>query len=243
MTGAQRGADETATSPSIDLRSAEAAPSIPALAELDALVAHRSLGLLVASVREYAIFSLDPAGVIQTWNVGAQRIKGYTEHEIVGRHFSIFYLPEDRQTGMPEAALADATAHGQWSGSGWRVRKDNTRFWANVVITAVFDHVGDLRGFVKLTSDETDRGVAHESDRRLDLMLERERIALALSDTTVRGIFDATLALDSALAMTNDRKVAERIRNAIAALDGTLAGIRSTVNGLKAAGDASPDHD
>jgi PAS domain S-box-containing protein len=123
--------------------------------------------LLVSAVREYAIFMLDPEGNIATWNLGAQRIKGYAPKEIIGRHFSTFYSEEDIQNGKPARELAIARELGSVEDEGWRVRKDGTRFWANVVITAVYDAQGALRGFAKVTRDITDRKKAEETQRAL----------------------------------------------------------------------------
>ncbi len=123
--------------------------------------------LLVSSVRDYAIFMLDPEGYITTWNKGAQRIKGYAPEEIIGRHFSNFYPEEDRRNRKPERELEIARAEGAVEDEGWRIRKDGTRFWANVVITAVRDAQGELRGFAKVTRDMTDRKQAEEIQRSL----------------------------------------------------------------------------
>jgi PAS domain S-box-containing protein len=123
--------------------------------------------LLVSAVREYAIFMLDPEGNIATWNDGAQRIKQYKPEEIIGRHFSTFYSEEDVQNGKPARELAIARAEGSVEDVGWRIRKDGTRFWANVVITAVRDAHGQLRGFAKVTRDITDRKKAEETQRAL----------------------------------------------------------------------------
>jgi PAS domain S-box-containing protein len=109
--------------------------------------------LLVESVVDYAIFILDPDGRVASWNAGAERIKGYTAEEILGRHFSIFYPPEVVARGWPERELEGARAEGRFEDEGWRVRKDGSRFWANVVITALYDRQGDLRGFAKVTRD------------------------------------------------------------------------------------------
>ncbi|HET8656625.1 MAG TPA: PAS domain S-box protein, partial [Longimicrobiaceae bacterium] len=95
--------------------------------------------LFVDSVQDYAIFMLDPEGRIISWNRGAARIKGYTEEEVLGKHFSIFYTPEDRETHFPEYALERAAREGRFEDEGWRVRKDGSRFWADVVITALRD--------------------------------------------------------------------------------------------------------
>jgi PAS domain S-box-containing protein len=118
--------------------------------------------LLVESVADYAIFLLDPHGQIKTWNKGAERIKGYAGSEIIGKHFSIFYTTEDVQRGHPLDELAIATSEGRYEEEGWRVRKDGSRFWANVVITALKDESGGLYGFAKVTRDVTDRRRAEE---------------------------------------------------------------------------------
>jgi PAS domain S-box-containing protein len=113
--------------------------------------------LLVESVRDYAIFALDPKGFILTWNPGAERFKGYKEHEIVGQHFSVFYTQEDRDRDYPGYELEVAAREGRFEDEGWRLRKDGTRFWANVVITALRDPSGKLVGFAKVTRDLTER--------------------------------------------------------------------------------------
>jgi len=123
--------------------------------------------LLVASVQDYAIFMLDPGGHIASWNIGAERIKQYRFDEIVGKHFSTFYPPEDVAAGKPERELREAIRDGRIEDEGWRVRKDGSRFWANVVITAVFDELGELRGFAKVTRDVTARKQAEETQRAL----------------------------------------------------------------------------
>ncbi|MEA2764449.1 MAG: hypothetical protein QOK07_853, partial [Gemmatimonadaceae bacterium] len=118
--------------------------------------------LLVHGVRDYAIFMLDTSGHITTWNTGAQRIKGYTSEEIIGKHFSIFYTAEDLEDGKPARELEIATKTGVYEEEGWRLRKDGTRFWANVVITALRKPDGSLAGFAKVTRDLTERRAAQE---------------------------------------------------------------------------------
>jgi PAS domain S-box-containing protein len=122
---------------------------------------------LIEGVQEYAIFMLDPEGRVTTWNAGAQRIKGYTAQEIVGQHLSRFYPPEDVQAGKPARALKTAATTGKFEDEGWRVRKDGSRFWASVVLTALRDETGVLRGFTKITRDLTERKRAEENARRL----------------------------------------------------------------------------
>jgi len=112
--------------------------------------------LLVEGVREYAIFQLDTEGNVASWNAGAQRLKGYESAEIIGKHFSVFYPQEARLNDEPRQILARAVRHGQSEGEGWRVRKDGSRFWANVAVTALRDSNGQLLGFAKLTRDTTE---------------------------------------------------------------------------------------
>ena len=109
--------------------------------------------LLVENVRDYGIFLLDPQGIVTTWNVGAQNIKGYTKDEIVGRHFSVFYTPDAIARHWPQQELKLAVEHGRFEDEGWRLRKGQVAFWANVVITPIFDGEGRLRGFAKITRD------------------------------------------------------------------------------------------
>ena len=131
-----------------------------------------SFSLLVESVRDYAILMLDPEGRVLTWNRGAEAIKGYRAGEIIGKPFSRFYPPEDVQAHKPERALEAATRDGRIEDEGWRIRKDGSRFWADVVITAVRDAQGRLRGFVKVTRDLTERRRMEEKLRRSE---ERSR--------------------------------------------------------------------
>jgi len=122
--------------------------------------------LLVEGVRDYAIFGLDGAGRVSTWNAGAERIKGYREDEIVGQHFSRFYPPEAVSAGTPARLLALAARDGRVEDEGWRVRKDGSRFWANVIITAVRDPEGAVVGFAKVTRDLTERKAVEDALRR-----------------------------------------------------------------------------
>lgn len=116
--------------------------------------------LMVDSVRDYAIFMLDPYGHVASWNRGAQRIKGYTADEIIGQHFSVFYPPEDLATDKPGMELRVASLEGRFEDEGIRVRKDGSVFWANVVLTAVRDEDDTLLGFTKVTRDLTERRAA-----------------------------------------------------------------------------------
>lgn len=132
--------------------------------------------LLVDSVRDYAIFVLSPDGRVLTWNAGAQALKGYEKEEIIGQHFSKFYLPEAVQSGWPARELLLAEKEGRFSDEGWRVRKDGTSFWASVVITPLRNSAGVLSGFAKVTQDMTDRRQAAERIQELNREL-RARVA------------------------------------------------------------------
>ena len=155
-----------------------AATTLPSLA-LSAAVISRERALakseqdyrrLVDSVRDYAIFMLDPEGRVATWNAGAERIKGYSAEAILGRHFRCFYTDEDREERLPERALATAAETGRFEIEGWRVRRDGSRFWASVVISAIRDEQGGLVGFTKVTRDITER---HEAQAALEQTREK----------------------------------------------------------------------
>lgn len=135
--------------------------------------------LLVDAVQDYGIFMLDPAGLIMSWNQGAQRLKGYTADEVIGQHFSIFYPPDARAAHWPDEELRLAAENGKHEEEGWRVRKDGSRFWANVVITALRDASGGLTGFGKVTRDLTERrehlNALRQSEERFRLLIEGVR--------------------------------------------------------------------
>ncbi|MBK8017445.1 MAG: PAS domain S-box protein [Betaproteobacteria bacterium] len=165
-----------ASTPSDD-RPAKAAPDILQNTE-------ERFRLLVETVTDYAIFLLDAEGHVLTWNTGAQRIKGYEAHEIVGRHFSQFYPPDVVQRGWPAEELRQAARQGHFEDEGWRLRKDGSRFWANVVITALRDRKGVLQGFAKITRDLTERRAQEEALRRSE-----ERLRLVIEAVVDYAIF------------------------------------------------------
>jgi PAS domain S-box-containing protein len=131
--------------------------------------------LLVDSVEDYAIFLLDPEGYIQTWNKGAQKNKGYTADEIIGKHFSTFYLPEDVAAKKPERELKLARQLGRVEDEDWRVRKDGSQFWANVVITVLRDEDGEVVGFAKVTRDLTVRKRNEDTLRSSNVLLKKQQ--------------------------------------------------------------------
>jgi PAS domain S-box-containing protein len=163
----------------------------------------RRFELLVRGVTDYAIYMLDLDGYITSWNTGAERIKGYTDAEILGEHFSLFFTPEDQQRDFPKYILAQARKNGRFESEGWRVRKNGARFWANAVIDAIRDNKGQLIGFAKITRDMTERQAAQETLR------ESERQFRLL----VSGVTDyALFMLDPQGIVTNWNQGAERIK-------------------------------
>ncbi len=154
-----------------------------------------SYRLLVDSVKDYAIFMLDPTGHVLTWNAGAQRIKGYAPEEIIGQHFSRFYTAEDKAKSTPEHELAMAAKEGQWEDEGWRVRKDGSLFWANVVITRLMKE-GRLVGFAKVTRDMTGqkkyRDVLEEAREKCEKLVALRTEELQRSEEMFRSAFEQT---------------------------------------------------
>jgi len=159
--------------------------------------------LLVQSILDYAIYLLDPNGFVTSWNAGAERIKGFRAEEIVGKHFSTFYTPEDRKAGVPTRVLETARSEGKFEGEGWRVRKDGTRFWASVVVDAIKDESGEVIGFAKITRDMTEQRAAQQA------LLDAERTFRIL----VQGVTDyAIYMLDPDGRVTNWNAGAQRIK-------------------------------
>ncbi|MBY5323441.1 hybrid sensor histidine kinase/response regulator [Rhizobium leguminosarum] len=129
--------------------------------------------LLVDAITDYAIYMLSPEGIVTSWNTGAQRFKGYKPPEILGEHFSRFYLEEDRAAGLPARALATAAEHGRFEGEGWRQRKDGSRFWAHVIIDPIRRPSGELIGYAKITRDLTERRAAEQAIRQSEEQFRR----------------------------------------------------------------------
>jgi PAS domain S-box-containing protein len=165
--------------------------------------AERRLQLLIDSVSDYGIFMLDPTGRIESWNRGAEQIKGYRPQEIIGQTIERFYTAEDRASGKPRALLDAARTNGRVEDEGWRLRKDGTRFWADVVITSQRDADGELLGFIKVTRDLTERREAEM--RRLDLVHTQEALKLRDEFLSIAAhelrtpLFALKLQLESAL--------------------------------------------
>jgi len=159
--------------------------------------------LLIDAVIDYAIYMIDPDGIITSWNAGARRFKGYEEAEILGQHFSRFYTEDDRRAGLPQRALDTALTEGRFEGEGWRVRKDGTHFWSHVVIDPIRDSSGTLLGFAKITRDLTDRKMAEEV-----LKQSEQQFRLLVQSVTDYAIY--MLAPDGRL--TNWNPGAQRIK-------------------------------
>ncbi|MBD0334596.1 MAG: PAS domain S-box protein [Cyanobacteria bacterium Co-bin13] len=144
--------------------------------------------LMIENVRDYAIYSLDPGGHILNWNYGAERLKGYQANEVIGQHFSCFYTPDEVQQGLPQIVLDQAALDGRWEQQGWRLRKDGSRFWADVVLTALWDEAGSLRGFSEVVRDISDRKAAEERLRQL--LKELTGMQFALDQAAILAITD-----------------------------------------------------
>jgi len=153
---------------------------------------------LVEGVRDYAIFLLDAHGDVASWNQGAERIKGYSADEIIGKHFSTFYPPESIGQGWPEQELQLAKDEGRLEDEGWRVRKDGSRFWASVTITALRDENGNTEGFLKITRDLTARKQAEEQSARL-VREQAAREAAEISERRALFLAEASEALAASL--------------------------------------------
>jgi PAS domain S-box-containing protein len=184
--------------------------------------------LLVESVQDYALFMLDPAGRIASWNHGAERIKGYRAAEVVGRHFSLFYTRDDIDSGKPDAALEQAAASGRFEDVGWRVRKDGSLFWAGVVVTALRDENGKLRGFGKVTHDLTERRQATQqlaqNESRLRSALDHDLTPAfgANPDSPIGHDLDGLInmiARDLQPPLRNIEMLAAQVRDGVAELN------------------------
>ena len=161
------------------------------------------LRLLIDAVVDYAIYMIDPEGIVVSWNAGAARIKGYDEAEILGAHFSRFYTPGDRQDGTPQRALRTAIEEGRFEGEGWRVRKDGSHFWSHVVIDPIRDPQGKLLGFAKITRDLTERKAAEET-----LKQSEQQFRLLVQSVTDYAIY----MLDPTGRVSNWNMGAQRIK-------------------------------
>jgi PAS domain S-box-containing protein len=198
-------------------------PAPPPRSRVETLLeGERAFALLVDAVQEYAIFLLDPQGTILTWNRGAQRIKGYAASEIIGQHFSVFYTAEERAEDLPAHVLEVARREGTCLSEGWRVRKDGTRFWADIVVTALRDPDGELYAYAKVTRDMSERRASEERERQL--LAEREARSAAEEALRARERFLSIAAHELRTPVTTLRLSADLLlrRRAAARLDEQL---------------------
>jgi PAS domain S-box-containing protein len=195
--------------------------------------------LLVEGVTDYAIFMLDPSGRVATWNLGAKRIKGYSAEEIIGQHLSIFYPQEEVARGWPEHELKVAAAEGRFEDEGWRVRKDGSLFWANVIITAVYEH-GRLSGFSKVTRDLTERRQTEQELRQgrdlLEKRVEERTEELTRANAKLQREIEERRRAEQELAAA-DRRKNEFLATLAHELRNPLAPIRHALQLLHMAGD------
>jgi PAS domain S-box-containing protein len=195
------------------------------LAQADLQRSEEQFRLLVQSVTDYAIYMLDPEGTVASWNLGAQRIKGYRPEDIIGQHFSTFYTDEDRLSHMPEQALEMAAQEGRFEKEGWRVRKDGTRFWANVIIDAIRDHDGTLLGFAKITRDITEKREAQRALEQTRQELFQAQKMEAVGQLTGGMAHDFNNLLMAVLgSLEIARKRALQGRNIIPLIDNAIQG-------------------
>lgn len=183
--------------------------------------------LLVTAVSDYAIYMLDTDGNVASWNAGAERIKGYSADEVVGRHFRIFYPEEERVRGHPEHNLELALANGAYAEEGWRLRRDGSRFWASVVITAVYDDGGHHRGFAKVTRDQTDQRV-YEDDRKRAIEQQAHLLAVTAHELrTPAAVIEGSVSLlrehASATGDTQPKQLLDALASSARRLDRLVA--------------------
>jgi len=203
------------------IRPAERAPATGKRTLADLAHGPEAIRLLVDAVLDYAIFLIGPDGHVLTWNQGAERIKGYRASEVIGKHISIFYTPEDVEAGRPERILRQAARSGRADDEGWRLRKDGTSFWADASVHALYDH-GRLYGFAKITRDMTEARAAAERERQLAVEREarlaaeealraRDRFLSIASHELKTPVASLQLAVD-ALLMSRERGVLDQGR-------------------------------
>jgi PAS domain S-box-containing protein len=197
-------------------RSKESHPSPRAVNPV--LGGEESFRLLVESVKDYAIVMLDPEGRVVTWNAGAERIKGYTPKEIIGKHFSCFYPPEAVERGQPQHELDTAARDGRFEDEGWRVRKDGSKFWANAIITSLNAPDGSLRGFAKVTRDLTER-------KRAEEQIQQQSKEIQELSTPVMQVWEGvvTAPLIGSLDSQRTQQFMERLLNRIVETNSPVA--------------------
>jgi PAS domain S-box-containing protein len=188
--------------------------------------------LLVESASSLAIFDLDPEGRVSSWNDGARRLKGYERDEIVGKHYSVFYTPDDVAVDKPRRLLAEAARSGRVEEFGTRVRKNGSRFQATVSITASTDSDGHLRGFTKIIRDNSIALQARDELERLHLVEQRVHIGRDLHDGAIQAMFAVGMGLQALAADIDNAAATERLQQFVVALDDTITELRGFIAGL-----------
>ncbi|MBP0593448.1 PAS domain S-box protein [Paraburkholderia sp. LEh10] len=203
------------------------------------------LQAMIDSVEDYAIFMLSPTGEVASWNTGAQRIKGYSAGEIIGRHFSVFYPPEARAAGLPERMLETASTQGRSEAEGWRIRSDGSRFWADAIITPIRDEKGALRGFTKVTRDLTEHKRLEQLEHVGELAAATERAREEEKKRIARELHDDLGQRLTALKMTAvilqqeveaghyNPETAAQARGLVAQTDDTMSAVRRISSALR----------
>lgn len=193
----------------------------------------KTIRLLVDQITDYAIFLLTPDGEVATWTRGAERIKGYKPHEIIGMHFRMFYPPQDQASRKPEYELEVASASGRFEDEGWRVRKNGSRFWANVIITAIRDSEGQLLGYGKVTRDLTERKKAEEQLHELSGRLlkaqdeERKRIGRELHDSVGQYLAAVKMSLEGSTSPLSEEELRQQVDDALPIIDKAILEVRT----------------
>jgi rsbT co-antagonist protein RsbR len=210
--------------PQAEAQAQDASPMPKETTEADLL-------FLIANVRDYAIIVLDPEGRVRSWNKAAERIEGYKAQEILGKHFSTFYPKEDVEAGKPARELAVAAEEGRFEDDGWRVRKDGSRFWANVVVTGLRDPDGRLRGFGKITRDLTERRKAEDELSRvrdeLDQRVKERTSELAKVNGSLKAELTARKRAEEAIREMSTPVLPVRDRLLVLPLIGIIDSVRA----------------
>jgi PAS domain S-box-containing protein len=211
--------------------------------------------LLVEAVVDYAILILDPSGHVMTWNIGAERIKGYAAREIIGRHFSVFYTDADVAAGKPEAILERARRDGRAADQGWRIRKDGSQFWADVIVTALPNPDRSLFGFAKVTRDATQRREAERRERELaaeqharavaeQALREKDHFLAVASHELKTPVASLQLALEAVMrANEAGTLTGERLATGLERMRGATARLAALVGELLDVLDPRPDQE
>ena len=189
--------------------------------------------MLINGIQDYAVFMLDANGAVASWNPAAERIKGYTAEEIIGRPYGTFFTKDEVEAGRPNAILALAARDGHYEEQAWRLTKSGRQFWADVAITALHDEAGNLRGYSKVTRDITESRRLREELGRLAILDDRERIGRELHDGVIQSLFGVGMSLQATGLTATSPELAERIDRAVIEIDSAIRDLRNYIFGLR----------